>query len=96
MVRLQHAERRPAERQAAGLSEQPPARRSLPEADGSGETVASPNDEGAIEDTTTGEPDAKAEANGNAPESQMASVPEASDEAGAASDESTESVVAAS
>ena len=68
-----------------------------PEADGSGETVASPSDVSAIEDTiTASEPDAKAEANGNAPDSQMATVPEASDEAGAASDESTESVVAAS
>jgi small subunit ribosomal protein S2 len=68
-----------------------------PEADGSGETVASPSDAGEIEDTTiASEPDAKAEANGNAPDSPMATVPEVSDEAGAASDESTESVVAAS
>jgi small subunit ribosomal protein S2 len=68
-----------------------------PEADGSGETAASPSEAGAIEETTTAtEPEAKAEANGNAPDSQMATVPEASDEASAASDESTESVVAAS
>ena len=68
-----------------------------PEAEGSEETATSTSDAGGIEDTTTAsEPEAKAEANGNAPDSQMATVPEASDEAGAASDESTESVVAAS
>jgi small subunit ribosomal protein S2 len=69
-----------------------------PEAEGSEETATNTSDAGAIEDTNTAsQPEAKAEANGDAPESQMASVSEASsDEAGAASDESTESVVAAS
>jgi small subunit ribosomal protein S2 len=69
-----------------------------PEAEGSEETASGTSDAGAIEDTTTAsESGARAEANGDAPESQMATVSEASsDEAGAASDESTESVVAAS
>ncbi len=68
-----------------------------PEAEGSIETVASPSDAGPIEDTTAAtEPDANAEANGNAPASQSAPVSEASNEVDAASDESTESVVAAS